>query len=77
MLLKMMTNQITKMFGDVDENDPMLVMVQNMVKEMPLRSIAMMSDGAITQQTLDAMLYLVNGKFFKGVFSLLGSKKEA
>jgi hypothetical protein len=77
MLLKMMTNQITKMFGDVDDDDPMLVMVKNMVKEMPLRSIAMMSDGAITEGTLNAMLYLVNGKFFKGLFSLLGSKKKA
>jgi beta-glucosidase len=77
MLLKMMTNQITKMFGDVDEDDPMLVMVQNMVKEMPLRSIAMMSNGAITDETLNAMLYLVNGKFFKGISSLLGSKKKA
>jgi hypothetical protein len=55
-LLNMMTGQIKKMFGDEDEDSPMLKMVQNMVKEMPLRSLIMMSNGAVTQGTLDGLL---------------------
>jgi len=73
-LLAMMNAQVKKMFKSNDgEENPMLGMVENMLKEMPLRSLLMMSNGAVKRLTLDALLMMINGKGFKGFFALLKS----
>ena len=73
-LLGMMNAQVKKMFKSTNgEENPMLGMVENMLKEMPLRSLLMMSNGAVKRGTLDALLMMINGKGFKGFFALLKS----
>ena len=64
---------VKKMFKSTDEDNPMLDMVEAMLKEMPLRSMLMMSDGALKRSTLDALLLMINGSFFRGLFALLKS----
>jgi hypothetical protein len=54
----MMNSQVKKMFKSTDgEENPLLGMVENMLKEMPLRS----------------MLMMINGNNFKGFFALVKS----
>jgi hypothetical protein len=48
-------------------------MIENMLKEMPLRSMLMMSNGALQRSTLEALLVMINGKNLKGFLALLKS----
>jgi hypothetical protein len=73
-LLKMMNSQVKKMFKSTDgEENPLLGMVENMLKEMPLRSMLMMSNGALKRATLESLLLMINGSNFKGFLALLKS----
>lgn len=74
-LLKMMNIQVKKMFksGEDEEENPMLGMVEKMLAEMPLRSMLMMSNGAMKRGTLEALLMMINGKTIKGTFALVKS----
>jgi hypothetical protein len=44
-----------------------------MLKEMPLRCMVMMSDGALKRGTLEALLTMINGQGLKGFFGLIRS----
>lgn len=72
-LLNLMNAQVKKMFKSDGEDNPLLDMVESMLGEMPLRSLLMMSNGAITRGTLEALLLMINGKTFKGLISLVKS----
>lgn len=73
-LLKLMNSQVKKMFKSKDgEENPILGMVENMLKEMPLRSMLMMSNGAVKRDTLGALLMMINGNNAMGFFALLKS----
>lgn len=48
-------------------------MVENMLKEMPLRSLGMMGNGALKTPTMNALLMKMNGKGWKGFLALLRS----
>jgi hypothetical protein len=41
------------------------------IKALPLRGLAMMAGGRITPKVMDDLLTMVNGRFFKGLFSIL------
>lgn len=73
MLFKMMKRQVHKMFASAEdeEENPLLDMVDNMLLEMPLRSMGMMSDGTVNRKTLDGLLMMINGKYFKGLGAIL------
>jgi len=74
-LYNMMLANVKKMFSS-DESEgenPMLGMVAAMLKEMPLRSMLMMSNGALKRGTLDSLLMMINGKGLRGFFSLVKS----
>jgi len=71
MLFKMMKSQVHKMFANGEEENPLLDMIDNMLLEMPLRSMGMMSDGAVSRGALNGLLLMINGKFFKGSATLL------
>jgi beta-glucosidase len=73
LLFKMMNRQVHKMFKSTDEDNPLMEMVEAMLKEMPLRSLAMMSDGALKRGTLEALLLMINGKYLKGLSALVRS----
>jgi beta-glucosidase len=53
------------------ENTPTGLLMEAMARESPLRIMLMDSGGSITREMLEALLLLINGKFFKGTFALL------
>lgn len=65
----MMKRQIRKMVRGL-EDTPMAVLLETMIQEVPLRGILMMG-GAMTRNKLDALLLMINGRFFKGLFAFL------
>jgi beta-glucosidase len=73
MLYKLMNRTVRNMFKSTEEENPLLDMIESMLKEMPLRSMAMMSNGTLKRQSLDALLVMINGRFFKGLLDLLKS----
>lgn len=72
-LFNLMSSQVKKMFKGTEEDNPLIGMVENMLKEMPLRSLGMMSNGALKRSTMEALLLMMNGKGFKGLAALLKS----
>ena len=72
-LFNLMSSQVKKMFKGTEEDNPLIGMVENMLKEMPLRSLGMMSNGALKRPTMNALLMMMNGQGFKGFMALLKS----
>jgi len=72
-LFNLMSSQVKKMFKGTEEDNPLIDLVENMLKEMPLRSLGMMSNGALKRPTMDALLLMMNGHGFMGFLALLKS----
>ena len=72
-LLKLMNGQVKKMVGGDDPENPLLAMVENMLKEMPLRAMLMMTNGALKLPTLEALLMMINGQGLRGFGALMKS----
>ena len=72
-LLKLMNGQVKKMVGGDDPENPLLAMVENMLKEMPLRAMLMMTNGALKRPTLEALLLMINGQGLRGFGALIKS----
>ncbi len=66
----MMNRQIQGMIKD-DPDSPTAQLMQAIVREAPLRLMLMMGDGAVSREMLDALLIMMNGKFFKGLAALV------
>jgi beta-glucosidase len=49
------------------EDTPIALLMEAMAREAPLRVMMMTGDGSITRDMLDALLVMINGKFFKGL----------
>ena len=73
---KRMKKQIGEMIQG-QEDSPVGLLLQSIVDEMPLRSIMMMSDGALNRHQLEALLLMINGHFFKGLAAFLKKGKDA
>lgn len=69
-LFRVMHQQIKKMIAGI-EGTPTALMMETMVHEMPLRTMLMMGGGAVRKETLEALLLLINGRFFKGLAALV------
>ena len=67
-LFKTLKKQIDKMI-EGQEDSPIAILMDAMMKEMPLRSMLMMGDGAIDRPKLEALVTMINGKFFKGLIA--------
>ncbi len=72
-LLNLMNGQVKKMVGGDDPDNPLLAMVENMLKEMPLRAMLMMTNGALKRGTLEALLMMINGRGLRGFGALVKS----
>jgi beta-glucosidase len=46
-------------------------LIEAMIEEMPLRALLISSQGPFTRDNLDALLDMINGKYFKGVRGLI------
>ena len=65
----MMNRQIEGMIKD-DPDGPTAQLMRIIAREAPLRMMLMMGDGAVSREILDALLVMINGKFFKGLAAL-------
>ena len=64
---------IRKQFSG-NEDRKTVMMMESMAREMPLRNISMMSGGALNMNTLDALIEMINGRFFRGLVGLINNK---
>lgn len=74
-----LSNMILKQSGKMAMGDPDLkVMMDKMIKDMPLRLIAMMSDsgdGGMTLNQVEGLLEMLNGHYIKGLRQFRKKKK--
>lgn len=69
LLFKVIDRQVSKMISGIEET-PTALLMTSMAQEMPLRGIFLVG-GSITRETLEALLVMLNGQFFKGVRALI------
>jgi beta-glucosidase len=69
MLIKIMVKNIKKMVGSnqPDEENSMMRMMMTMIKEMPLRSFAMLGGDKMPKYMAEGLVEMLNGRFFKGL----------
>ena len=65
-----------RMSMGVDKYDPNFLMIYEVMKTSPLRSLAFSSQGMFNMKMVDGMVIMMNGKFFKGLFALLKAIKK-
>jgi beta-glucosidase len=56
------------------EDTPIGLLMEAMAREMPLRTM-LMTGGRISREMLEALLLLINGKFFKGLGALVKARR--
>jgi beta-glucosidase len=64
--------QMGRMIG-VEEDTPTALLMRAMVKELPLRGVLMISDGAISREMLDALIAMINGRIVRGAGRLISA----
>ncbi len=67
--------QMGKMVQGI-EDTPMALLMDAMSREMPLRSMLMMGEGPLNREMLDALLIMINGRFFKGAGALINAVRN-
>lgn len=67
-IIKQFKKQMTK------DNDTSMKMMEQMLGELPFRNISRMSEGKLSKSTSDGLLYLVNGRIFKGLKTIVFKK---
>jgi beta-glucosidase len=70
LLNSFMKSQIAKIM-EGQEDSPTAYLMQAMVGEMPLRSMAMFGEGLVSRGVLNALLTMINGHFIRGLYSLI------
>jgi beta-glucosidase len=69
-LYNLVSKQMAKMIEGL-EDTPTALMMEAMAREAPLRTMMMAGDRTITREMLDALLLMINGKIFKGIFAMV------
>jgi len=70
LLYSFMGKQMKKMV-EGQEDTPTALLMEAMAREVPLRTMLMSGDGSLTREMLEALLVMINGKFFKGLSALV------
>jgi hypothetical protein len=70
-----MQRQINRLIQG-QEDTPTALLMEAMAREAPLRTMLMTSDGSISREMLDALLFILNGKFFVGARALLRAMRS-
>jgi len=68
-LFGVIKKQLDKMAAG-KEDTPMALLLEATSHEMPLRSM-LMGDSPLSREMLEALLHIMNGRFFKGLFALV------
>ncbi|MFC1878704.1 beta-glucosidase [Chloroflexota bacterium] len=71
-LFRVMNKQVSKMI-EGQEGTPTALLMEAMVRELPLRGMLMNGDGRLTREMLDALVVILNGEFFKGAGAMIGA----
>jgi beta-glucosidase len=74
-LYKSMASQIKKMIAG-REDTPMALLMEAMIREMPLRGMLMSEDSPFTREMLEALLTMINGQFFKGAGAFIRARRK-
>jgi beta-glucosidase len=69
-LFKMMKTNIAKMI-EGQEDTPIAALMEAMIGTMPMRAMLMMGTGPLNRGMLEALLIMINGKFFTGLGALI------
>ena len=72
---KMVEKQLQQMIQG-KEDTPMAQLMIAIIREMPLRTMLMMGDGTLNREQLEALLMMINGRFFKGLGAFLKGGKS-
>ena len=71
-----MKRQVDAMIESGDEDSPTALLMSALVKEAPLRVMLMTPDAAVSREMLDALLIMLNGRFFKGLGALISAARN-
>ncbi len=74
-LIARMDKQMRAMFKG-QEDTPTTLLMQSIIREMPLRGMLMFSGGTMSRETLEALLLLINNRFFKGLAALIKANRK-
>jgi beta-glucosidase len=69
-LYSFLKRQMRQMIQD-QEDTPTALMMEATLREIPLRAMLMMGGDTLNREMLDALLIMINGKFFRGVGALI------
>ena len=67
---------LIRMSMNADKYDPNYLMIYEVMKTSPLRSLAFSSQGMFNMKMVDGVVIMMNGRFFKGLFALLKAIKK-
>jgi beta-glucosidase len=71
-----MKRQVNAMIAGEDADSPSALLLSAIVKEAPLRTMLMTPDAAISREMLEALLIMINGRFFKGLGGLISAARN-
>ncbi len=70
LLYKKIGKSMTSMLGD-NPDDSTKLMMEAMMDEMPIRSLVLMGNGALSFEVAEGMILMMNGKFIKGLGKII------
>ena len=75
-LKKMVSKQIQMTLAQ-DPDSPNALMVEAMMKDVPLRTLVMFGGDAFTPKMAEGLLLMINGKYLRGLLRLLQGRKPS
>lgn len=63
-------------FGSGGEDDGLSTMLERMMAEMPLINMGMFSNGAMSEEMIEGLVEIANGKIFKGLAKVRRAQKK-
>lgn len=74
-LHNLMQRQARQLIGE-DEGSPNAQMIQSMLKDAPLRVLLMLGNGAVTRDTLEGVVQVLNGRYIQGIGAIIKSLRK-
>ena len=71
-----MNRQVKAMIASGDEDSPTAMLLSAIVEEAPLRTMLMTGDGTVSREMLEALLIMLNGRFFNGLGALISAARN-
>jgi beta-glucosidase len=71
LLYRLIRRRLAKIHKAGGIDDSMKRISERMAEEIPLRGLALLSEGMLTFRTIEALLMMINGKYLRGILKLL------